>query len=296
VSLRLEMLQVARLAPRLLSEGADLVREFIAGQLHPDGGFFDRAGNPDLYYTVFGLNCMLAMRMEIPYARISAHLETFGDGRELDLIHLSALARAWATLPGGISPQRVGVMLEHLETWRTPKGGYNVTPDAKAGTAYGNFMALGTYQDLNRPLPQPQQLIEGCLALRTPDGGFANEPDIPAANTPAMAAVESVLRSLGESLPEGAAQWLLKYRYPEGGFFAVPGAPMPDLLSTATALHALSGMGVDLEPLCEANLDYIDSLWVNKGSFYGNWGDGDLDVEYTFYGLLALGHLSAVTG
>ena len=39
-------------------------------------------------------------------------------------------------------------------------------------------------------------------------------------------------------------------------------------------------------------LDFLDSLWTNQGSFYGHWADHHLDAEYTFYGLLALGHLA----
>ena len=42
----------------------------------------------------------------------------------------------------------------------------------------------------------------------------------------------------------------------------------------------------------EPCLDFVDSLWTNQGAFYGNWTDDMLDVEYTYYGLLALGHLS----
>ena len=41
-----------------------------------------------------------------------------------------------------------------------------------------------------------------------------------------------------------------------------------------------------------ALLDFIDTLWTNRGGFYGNWTDDVLDCEYTYYGLLALGHLS----
>ncbi len=67
---------------------------------------------------------------------------------------------------------------------------------------------------------------------------------------------------------------------------------MPDLLSTATALHAVAGMGVDLAPIREACLDFIDSLWCSEGAFQGHWADTQLDCEYVFYGLLALGHLS----
>ena len=32
--------------------------------------------------------------------------------------------------------------------------------------------------------------------------------------------------------------------------------------------------------------------WTNAGGFYGSWADNTLDCEYTYYGLLALGHLS----
>jgi prenyltransferase beta subunit len=67
---------------------------------------------------------------------------------------------------------------------------------------------------------------------------------------------------------------------------------MPDLLSTAVALHALSGLEVDLSSVREHCLDFIDTLWTNDGSFHGNWTDEILDTEYTFYGLLALGHLA----
>ena len=77
-----------------------------------------------------------------------------------------------------------------------------------------------------------------------------------------------------------------------GGFLAVPEAPIPDLLSTATALHALAGMQVDFSGIKERCIDFVDSLWTNRGSFYGNWTDDMLDTEYTYYGLLALGHLS----
>ena len=67
---------------------------------------------------------------------------------------------------------------------------------------------------------------------------------------------------------------------------------MPDLLSTATALHALAALEEPLGPTKDRCLDFVDSLWTNEGGFYGHWGDTMVDGEYTYYGLLALGHLS----
>ena len=82
-------------------------------------------------------------------------------------------------------------------------------------------------------------------------------------------------------------------RHPDSGFYAVPGAPMPDLLSTATAIHALSVLGEPLDAIREPCLDFVRSLWSGDGGFGGSWADPTPDCESTYYGLLALGHLLA---
>lgn len=291
MSLRLEMLQVARLAPQLLSDATDLVREFVISHQHSDGGFCDRSGDPDLYYSVFGLGCMMALDMPLDEGREASYLRRFDAGEDLDLIHFSALCRCWSAIGGPDKALRQRLE-DRLASFKAGDGGYHVTPGAPMGNPYGNFMALGAMQDLEIEPPDVNALVAGCLAHGAKDGGLANDLNLPMGNVPAVAASEAVLRNLGTTLPGVHGDWLERQAYGEGGFFAVPQAPMPDLLSTATALHALRGMDRDLEPYREACLDFIDSLWVNKGSFYGSWGETYLDCEYTFYGLLALGHLS----
>jgi hypothetical protein len=49
---------------------------------------------------------------------------------------------------------------------------------------------------------------------------------------------------------------------------------------------------VPIGGLREPCLDFVDSLWTNRGGFYGTWADDAADCEYTYYALLALGHLS----
>src|SRR5438874_4045495 len=103
MSLRLQMLQVARLGPRLLGDSADLVQTFLLGQQNPDGGFKDREGKSDLYYTVFGLEGLSAFTVHSPQAaqvveRAELYLHTFGSGEGLDFVHLCSLARCWAGL------------------------------------------------------------------------------------------------------------------------------------------------------------------------------------------------------
>ena len=221
--------------------------------------------------------------------KIAEYLDSFGDGATIDFVHLCALIRCWAAV--GANPHEAA-MTERLLAFRTPDGGFNAIPNAETATAYGNFLALAATQDLGIDLRAPHMLAATCRALQTRDGAFANESGMTMGTTPAVAAAEGVLRTVDGKAPPEAGKWLLEKSFGAGGFFAAPIAPMPDLLSTAVALHALAGMGFDLAPIKEDCLDYVDSLWVNKGAFYGNWGDDHLDLEYTFYGLLALGHLS----
>ena len=287
------MLQVARLAPKSLGEATDLVVSFLRSQQNTDGGFNDRAGNSDLYYTVFGLEGLLALRADIPSASVADYLRSFGNGQSLDFVHLSCLARCWAGLPRELRTDiATDAILKHVEQYRTPDGAYDATPRAKQGSLYGCFLALGAYEDLGRDIPDPAALIRCAESLRTPDGGYANDLGMPLGLTPSTAAAATLLRHLGHRVPADVVPWLLSRHHPEGGFFATPDAPIPDLLSTATALHALAGLHADLEPIKEPCLDFLDTLWTNKGAFYGTWEDDTADAEYTYYALLALGHLS----
>lgn len=299
--MRLEMLQVARLAPNLLQDAAPLVLEFVQSQIDPQGGFTDRTGRPDLYYTVFGLDSLIALKRDRLengtelWRRTEAFLKSFGAGEDLDFVHSCALARCWAglggagrTIPPGL-PERI---LRHIESHRSADGGYHPVRQSSSGTVYAAFLAFGAYQDLHGAFPEPLRLVQSLKWLETDDGAWANDRGVKTGSTNATAAAVTLLRNLSMPIHQGVGDWLLARVHPQGGFLAAPHAPIPDLLSTATALHALSGLQRDLEPFREACLDFVDTLWTNQGGFHGNWTDEILDVEYTFYGLLALGHLS----
>ena len=286
------MLQVARLAPNQLHEAGDRVVEFLRGEFNGDGGVRNRAGKSDLYYTVFGLDALIAMRVDPPVGSVRKFLDSFADGASLDLVHLACLARCWAALPAGALSNDVGGrILSRIETFRADDGGYAARENAPAGTAYLTFLAYGAYQDLRSRIPHPDRLAASLDRLPAADGGFSNEPGLPEGSTPATAAAVTLLRHLERRIPAGVGDWLLARAAPEGGFRAAPRVPAPDLLSTATALHALAGMEVSFEPIKERCLDFVDTLWTGKG-FCGHWGDDVVDTEYTFYALLALGHLS----
>jgi len=286
------MLQVARLSPKLLGDSAATVADFFRQQLHADGGFRDREGKSDLYYTVFGLEGLVALWADVP-ASVAGYLESFGEGGGLDFVHLACLARAWASLgreAQAAAPRKA--IAQRMASFRSADGGFDSEPGAPRGTIYGCFLAMGAYQDLGEELADPQGIVSCIESLAAADGGYSNQPGMPQGLTPSTAAAATLLRQLGRPPGEAVGQWLLSRASPQGGFFAMPAAPMPDLLSTATALHALGGLHVDLEPIREPCLDFLDSLWSSQGGFYGNWSDDHLDCEYTYYALLSLGHLS----
>jgi prenyltransferase beta subunit len=287
------MLQVARLSPKLLGDSADLVRDYLRSQLTPAGGFADRAGNPDLYYTVFGLEGLFALRADLPVPQVLGYLKSQGAGEQLDFVHLSCLCRCWAGMPKDEHRHiPADAILQKVESFRSADGGYAQEPGEADGTIYGCFLALGAYQDLGRDLPNVPGVLNCVNRLRAEDGGYANQLDVPLGLTPSTAAAVTLLRQYQQPIPDGTGEWLLSRHAADGGFFATPLAPMPDLLSTATALHALAGLHVNLDTVREPCLDFIDTLWTSQGGFHGTWSDDTLDVEYTYYGLLALGHLS----
>ncbi|MDB5296858.1 MAG: hypothetical protein JWO31_2841, partial [Phycisphaerales bacterium] len=78
LSLRLEMLQVARLAPKSLGESVDLVAAFLRSTQTSDGGFADRGGRSDLYYAVFAVEGLFALRADLPLEAFRRYLESFG--------------------------------------------------------------------------------------------------------------------------------------------------------------------------------------------------------------------------
>jgi hypothetical protein len=293
MSFRLEMLQVARLAPKLLGESAELVAQFLKSRFDASGGFLDRADRPDLYYTVFGIEGLMALRQDVPADKIGEWLRTFGNGSQLDFVHVSCLARCWAGLGGeGIDGEARAAMAERIEAYRTPDGGYHQAPGRANGSAYGCLIAWGAYQDLGLTPPNAFAIAACMDSLETPDGAWSNEPGVSIGSTTATAAMLSLYRHLQMPAPRASVEWLVRQCLPGGGFLAVPGAPLPDLLSTAVALHALSGDAEAIERVKEPCLDFIDSLWSAAGGFHGNWADDVLDPEYTYYGLLALGHLA----
>ncbi len=281
------MLRAAARATTFLDGSDEPIVRFVRSRLMPDGGFRGRGDESDLYYTVFGMESLIALNAELPDEAIEKFIRSFHGGESLDLVHLACLGRCWADLPGREAPPDVReAVLKRIESCRTSSGGYFNSPGCgndNAGSVYNGFLALGAYQDLGVSLPDAQALA-----------GDVNVKSSAADPTPLIAAAAYLLEELGGASErrEELGSRLLERCHEQGGFFAVDLMPVPDLLSTATALHALARMGVPLGERREPCLRFVTGLRTGDGGYGAVRADGVADCEYNFYGLLALGHLA----
>ncbi len=299
MTIRRDMIEAVTRAKELLGDSAGAVGHFVRSRQKADGGFAGRTEDSDLYYTVFAIGTLEALGEKVPVDRIASYLGGFGNGESLDLVHLASLARCLATvaevLGTEIGNETTAEIVDHIEKYRSADGAYSITAGSEVGDVYGCFMGLGAYEDLGRDVPDGDAIVARIRELRCADGGYANDQNTMAGSTPATAAALILLHRLASEKNAGAVQWLTARRNALGGFAPGPGLEklgMTDLLSTATALHAMATVGVGFDDLREGTLDYLDSLWRPVGGFCGSTADEVVDCEYTFYGLLALGHLA----
>jgi geranylgeranyl transferase type-2 subunit beta len=192
-------------------------------------------------------------------------------------------------------PVTLTTMLGQL---RCTDGGYARTAEGKAGSTYQTFLTVLIHQQLGRPLPDPERVAKFVRCQQRNDGGYVEIRVMRRSGTnPTAAAVgtmqvitEWLDQTLAKSQPaEPVASFLARMQTDTGGFRANTRIPLADLLSTYTGLQALC----DLDRLNQANTtraeSYIASLEQPGGGWHAAEWDETIDVEYTFYGLAALG-------
>ena len=109
--------------------------------------------------------------------------------------------------------------------------------------------------------------------------------DIKHLTSTAACCILAMQHQTGEALDTSLISWLKERQDETGGFRASEVSPVPDLLSTAVALFTLRLIGEQPQSASR----FIEAHWLDMGSFAPTLLDEYSDVEYLFYGLLALG-------
>ena len=116
-------------------------------------------------------------------------------------------------------------------------------------------------------------------------GGKPQTSDLKPQTSTAACCVLAMQHQTGKTTDATLVSWLKERQDETGGFHASEVAPMPDLLSTAVALFTLWLIGTRPQSASR----FIEAHWSDIGSFTPTLLDDYSDVEYLFYGLLALG-------
>ncbi len=244
------------------------IADFVASRQHPEGGFVDRAGKPDLYYSLFGFWLSAALNLD---TLLEKHKIFIGSVRNhpdktIDLLAFTLI--------------RTGM-------FRNDKAP-SVWPIVK------NFIRERNRIDLTYRFFLLLVVLDargGTRKILTSLARFWFFFYRPADNIPCSisAALLFVRKRVGLNYRREQEK-LLAFHVEGAGFKVFEHVHTCDLLSTAVALFALKESGYDLRLIAPDCLRFVEQNYLS-GAFLSGDGDQTPDLEYTFYGLIALGSL-----
>ncbi|HAM08909.1 MAG: hypothetical protein A2X05_08400 [Bacteroidetes bacterium GWE2_41_25] len=237
------------------------MQAFVRTRQTSEGGFADRGGKCDLYYSLFGCYIAQALGVHELMPSLREYVNNRVRAGNLEGIHLKCAVILLSKLFGPEtvpSALKKGDKLQPLYSDFINLLAYYYTEDYQA-----LFRIRRKLKISNRGSEMPCSVIAAHLILEDCSGGAVTKP--------------------GKQLNDF-------YRN-DGSFAALRRAPTGDLLSTGVALYALKFINSEIRIIKPDCLIYIDSLY-SEGGFCATASDPGPDVEYTFYGLLALGALS----
>ena len=263
-------------------EGREEVLRFVLSQQNKDGGFCDRGRKSDLYYSLFGGLILMATEKSS-----GEPLPALVEGDILTLKQF-VLRQQNSEVPGFIEKCCLVLLQKELKVvWYSQiKSLFSLAESFwrerySINVSYRSFVFFLT---LDAVLPFRNILKVGAKKMLTRTDIDEHSPCSEVAAKVFMLKMTNM-----DCLKE---QELLKsYACKSGGFRAFQHLELPDMLSTAVALFTLNYAGADLRLLKPACLGFIQQHF-SYGAFLSGDGDQTADVEYTFYGLLALGVLA----
>ncbi|MCW0484635.1 hypothetical protein [Gaoshiqia sediminis] len=250
------------------TEAQQKVRQFVIGQQHPGGAFVDRGGTPDLYYSLFGFWLASALKMKDQLMLLQKYTSARSVDEERNLINKFALVLIRQGLSGKkkLPPTffRFFLKRDYQVNFSYQLFLFLLVFDARYGRkSWLYFVArvvLGMYR---LPIGAPCSMLAALLVARHEVG---------------LKTVKLQKR-------------IMAYFDEANGFKAFEQMDSGDMLSTGVALFALQKTGFDIRLLAPACLGMIQDNFV-EGAFLSGDGDPTRDLEYTFYGLLALGSIA----
>lgn len=244
------------------------IETFVLSQQHTNGGFVNRSGKPDFYYSVFGFWLSSALNLT---TAIDKHNQFLVAQTELPAGTINQLAMLLikAGMPESKEKTSVFKLLKIILRGQT-----------NINFAYRLFLLMLIIDAQNGPKAFFYFVARIWFSVtKTPE------------NLPCsiLAAITFAKKEIG--LKHQKEQKKIRSYFVEGaGFISFKHVNNTDMLSTAVALFVLKNTGFDLRTIAPDCLNFVENNY-NAGAFLAGDGDKTRDLEYTFYGLLALGTL-----
>lgn len=290
-------------------QGRVEVLRFILQNQNPDGGFHDRGGRSDLYYSLFGMMILKAAqskgqgagskeqgsgsnqkREDRKERKANMALAPYSKHVDQAILKLKQfiVRQKRAEVPGFIEYCCLVLLQKELRVKRYSRlkslfslGRLFMKERHSINVSYRSFVLFVT---LNAVFPFPsifKAMLKKMLTKTKVD------QQSPCSEVAAEVFLVKLLNYDGAEEQE----LLISFALESGGFKAFSHLANADMLSTAVALFALSYSGRDIRLIMPSCLDFIQQNY-SEGAFLPGDGDRSADIEYTFYGLLALGILT----
>ncbi len=281
---------------------------YLMASQQGDGGFAGPAGPSDLYFVRFALQALVALGADTagPLWRRAAEFLTRHRTRPRGVVDCYNLlqttfilqSRGVQTLAPGPQSDSLERLRSCLLECRSCDGGFSEEPAGRSSPYYA-FLAALCYGLMGETLPSADDAARSVLSCRSGDGGFAGGAASRFGQTNQTAAAVALLRAadvLDAEVAEASAGFLASMQAPDGGLRATGDTPCGDLMSTFTGLYALVLTGrADRLRLGQLGR-FVRSLADPGGGFRPVALGSQVDVEYTYYGLGAVGLLAGIVG
>jgi len=270
---------------RLNKEARNHFVHFIKSQLLANQSFMDKSAKSDLYYTLFGWTLCLIFNIKLDTKKMLLYIQQQPE-KDLDLIHYTSLKRCYLIY----HIMAYGKVFTWLKMQKKlPIKSLNEfisLPHQDMNAPYSQFIWMLLSEDTGNRNINPLKIEKALSNYHVLNGGYLNNKECLTSTNNATVAALSVLGQLNNYKKNEDLSVLTSFQNSSGGFVATKSSPIPDLLSTATALFVLKCYN---EKATYPTLNFIEAHWSDSGGFVGTLMDDKSDIEYCFYGLLALG-------
>jgi len=248
------------------------IKDFIRQNQLESGAFADRSGRPDLYYSFFGFLLCSSLSMAEELKKLESYIlntTAVNDPSHVDSTILAILRYAFHRrffFKLKKSFQLAGSVV------------FNLRKKAEVYDYFFMLLIFNYYWGWSRCISEQIDKRISPLVI---------DEQSPCSHLAAMLLIRThALKTVDELASE-----LKIYATESGAFAAFRNHNSPDLLSTAVAVYALFQSKSDIRLFAPECLQFVNHHFDN-GAFLSGDGDPTRDLEYTFYGLLALNSIS----